>query len=479
MRERSSRGRILLTAIVLVALLLAGRAHTARGEGGEPRYFAVKNARIFPVSGPAIENGTVVIAKGLIAAVGRDVTIPPEAWVIDGKGLTVYPGLIDAGTNLGLAGEEGAEQTAIGGHRGGGPASSSVAVASGPEDRPGSTPWRVAADELNTAEKRIESWRNAGFTTALVIPDGGILPGQATAIDLAGTRAGDFVVRPMAALQVSFKPIGGLFGFPDSLMGTIAYVRQVFDDADWYSQAEPIYQANPTKSERLAYDRTQMVLSQAIQNKEIVLLPANNSIQILRALRLADEWKIRAVLYGGQAGYEVVDALSAKKIPVLINLKWPERGKDADPEGEQTLRELRFRDRAPGTPAALAKAGVKFAFYSDGLTETKDIFKDLKRATDAGLTADAALRAFTIDAAEILGLGDRMGSIAPGKIANVIVTDGDIFGEKTKVKHAFVDGRWFEIHEEIPPEKSGDKKTSDDHDAAFVTQPRNSREAAR
>jgi imidazolonepropionase-like amidohydrolase len=458
------RGRILLAAIIVLATLLAGRAHVARGEGGEPRYFAVKNARIFPVSGPVIENGTVVIAKGLIAAVGTDVTIPPEAWVIDGKGLTVYPGLIDAGTNLGLSVEEGAEPSGTSGRRGG--AAPSGLAASGPEDRPATTPWRVAADELNIADKRIEAWRNAGFTTALMMPDGGIFPGQATVIDLGGARAGDFVVRPTAALPVSFKSSGGLFGFPDSLMGTIAYVRQLFDDTSWYSQAEPVYQANPTKFERLAYDRTQVVLSQAMQNKEIVLLPANNSIQILRALRLADEWKIRAVLYGGQAGYEVVDALAAKKMPVLVNLKWPERGKDADPEAEQTLRELRFRDRASGTPAALAKAGAKFAFYTDGLLETKDIFKNLKKATDAGLTPDAALRAFTIDAAEILGLGDRMGSIAPGKIANVIVTDGNIFGEKTKVKHSFVDGRWFEIHEEIPPERPGDKKTSDDDGAA-------------
>jgi Amidohydrolase family len=466
MRHRLSRSRILLLAVVAAAVL-SGRALTAQGEGGEPRYFAVKNARIVPVSEPVIENGTVVISKGLITAVGKDVTIPPEAWVIDGKGLTVYPGLIDAGTSLGLSvgGDEGGEPSAAS-HRG--RAASSGPVALSPEDRPGTTPWRVAADELNTADKRIESWRNAGFTTALVMPEGEILPGQATVIDLAGTRAGDFVVRPEAALPVSLKPIGGLFGFPDSLMGTIAYVRQVFDDADWYSRAEPIYDANPTKTERPAYDRAERVLSQAMQSKEIVLLPANNAVQILRALRLADEWKIRAVLYGGQAGYQLVDPLAAKKIPVLVNLKWPERPKDADPEGEQTLRELRFRDRAPGTPAALAKAGVKFAFYSGGLSETKDIFKNLKKATDAGLSADAALRAFTIDSAEILGLGDRMGSITPGKIANLIVTDGDIFGEKTKVKHAFVDGRWFEIHEEIPV-KPDDKKSSDAGSTATST----------
>jgi imidazolonepropionase-like amidohydrolase len=453
MKPHSHRRPNLLVLLAVCAAVLIGRAYTARGEGGEPRYFAVKNARIVPVSGPVIENGTVVIAKGLIQSVGTDVAIPPEAWVIDGKGLTVYPGLIDAGTNLGLAQDDEAKK------RGTGPS------ASGPEDRPATTPWRVAADELKTDDKRIESWRSAGFTTALSVPDGGIFPGQASVIDLAGERTGNYIVRHRAVVPLSFKPVGGFFGFPDSLMGTIAYVRQVLDDTAWYTQAEPIYQANPTKTERLPYDRTEYVLSR-------VLLPANNSIQIVRALRLADEWKVRAVLYGGQQGYEVAAALAASKIPVLVSLKWPERSKDGDPEAEQTLRELRFRDQAPGTPAALAKAGVKFAFYSDGIATTKDIFKSLKKASDAGLAPDAALRALTLDSAEILGLSDRLGSIAPGKIANLVVSDGDIFNEKSKVKHVFVDGRWFVIHEETPPEKPGEKKSADDDDGTRLKQSR-------
>jgi imidazolonepropionase-like amidohydrolase len=453
MNRRLSRRSIPVVLLALCAAVVIGWAYTARGEGGEPRYFAVKNARIVTVSGAVIENGTVVIAKGLIQAVGTNLTIPPEAWVIDGSGLTVYPGLIDAGTNIGLAQDDDGKKPGR------------TPGASGPEDRPATTPWRVAADELKTDDKRIESWRNAGFTTALTVPEGGIFPGQATVIDLGGERAGDYVVNPRASVPVSFKPVGGFFGFPDSLMGTIAYVRQVLDDTAWYAQADPIYQANPTKTERLRYDRTEYVLNRALQNNEIVLLPANNAIQIVRAVRLAAEWKVRAVLYGGQQGYEVAAALATSKVPVLLNLKWPERAKDGDPEAEQTLRELRFRDHAPGTPAALAKAGVKFGLYSGGLEGPKDIFKSLKTATDAGLTPDAALRAMTLDAADILGLGDRLGSIAPGKIANLVVTDGDIFNEKTKVKHVFVDGRWFEIHEEAAPEKSGEKKPEDDDGA--------------
>jgi hypothetical protein len=462
MSDRSRRRKISLAAILICCAGLVGWACTARGEGGEPRYFAIKNARIVPVSGAVVENGTVVVAKGLIAAVGTNVTIPPEAWVIDGTGLTVYPGLIDAGTNLGLPPEEGGEQGAAGARRRAAPAGP---IAAGPEDRPGTSPWRVAADELKTDDKRIETWRSAGFTTALTMPDAGIFPGQATVIDLAGERAGDYVVRAMATVPISLKPTDGWFTFPDSVMGTIGYVRQVFDDTRWYAVAEPIYDDHPTTRERVPYDRTEVTLHHALERKETFLLPGNNSVQILRALRLADEWKIRAVLYGGQQGYAVTDALAASKIPVLVNLKWPERPKDADPQGEQTLRELQFRDRAPGTPAALAKAGVKFAFYSDGISDPKEIFKSVKKATDAGLAPDAALRAMTLDAADILGLSDRMGSIAPGKIANLVVADGDIFGEKTKVKDVFVDGKWFEIHEEAPPAKPDEKKSGDDDEA--------------
>lgn len=447
--------RSLVVAVGIVGVCLVGNhANAAVSEGGEPRYFAITNARIVRVLEPVIESGTVVVAKGLIEAVGTTVSIPPEAWVIDGKGLTVYPGFIDAGSTVGLGDDAGEGKGKKGGPN-----------ATSPEDRPGTTPWRATADEVKIDDKRIESWRSAGFTTTLALPEGGIFPGQAAVLDLAGNRPGDFVVRPMAGVPISFKPVGGFFGFPDSLMGTIGYVRQVVDDTNWYSQAEPLYEANPTKNERIPYDRAERTLSRAIHDKEVVLLPANNSTQILRALRLADEWKFSPVLFGGQQGYAVVDAIAAKKAAVLVSLKWPERPKDADPDAPQTLRELRFRDRAPATPAALAKANVKFGFYSQGLSSPKDIFKSLKRAMDAGLTSDAAIRALTFDAADILGLSDRMGSISPGKIANLVVTDGDIFNEKTKVKHVFVDGQWFEIHDEAKPEKAGEKSPADDEDS--------------
>ena len=428
-----------------MAALALYAAGAARGE--EPRYFAIRNAHIVPVSGTEIKSGTVVIAKGLIVAVGEKVTIPPEAWVIEGHGLTVYPGFIDALSDLGLG---GGAPAGPGGGGGAGPGRGQVQaqpVSQGPQDRPATTPWVNAADELKPDDKRLETWRNAGFTSALAAPMTGIFAGQGALVNLAGDRAGGMVVAAPVALLVTLRPVQGFGNFPDSLMGVLSYVRQVYLDANWYRQAEAVYTAHPQGLERPAYDRTEIVIDEALLAARPVLLPANTAQEVHRALVLADRIGVRAMIYGGQQGYAAADDLAAAKVPVLMNLKWPEKEKDADPEAEEILRELRFRDRAPSSPAALQEAGVKFAFYLEGVGSPKDALKNAKKAIDAGLAADAALRAFTLSAAEILGVGDRLGSIEVGKIANLVVTDGDPFNEKTKVKMTFIDGCRYEVHE--------------------------------
>jgi len=431
---------------LLMAALALYAAGAARAE--EPRYFAIRNAHIVPVSGPEIKGGTVVIAKGLIVAVGEKVTIPPEAWVIEGRGLTVYPGFIDALSDLGLGG--GAPAGPGGGGGGGGPVrgpAQSPPASQGPQDRPATTPWVNAADELKPDDKRLETWRNAGFTSALATPLTGIFAGQGALVNLAGDRPGEMVVAAPVALLVTLRPLQGFGNFPDSLMGVLSYVRQVYLDANWYQQAEAVYNAHPQGLERPAYDRTEIVIDEALRAGRPVLLPGNTAQEVHRALVLADRIGARAVIYGGQQGYAAVDELAAAKVPVLINLKWPEKEKDSDPDAEEPLRVLRFRDRAPSSPAALQKAGVKFAFYLEGAGSPKDALKNAKKAIDAGLAKDAALRAFTLSAAEILGVGDRLGSIEAGKIANLVVADGDLFNEKTKVKMTFVDGRRYIVYE--------------------------------
>ncbi|HEX8872264.1 MAG TPA: amidohydrolase family protein, partial [Candidatus Acidoferrum sp.] len=368
--------------------------------------------------------------------------------VIEGKGLTIYPGLVDGFTDVGIPAAPAAAPGSDAGPRRGGE------TARGPEDRPNSTPWRSAADEVSLADKRIESWRNAGFTTVISAPKGGFFPGQAAVLDLAGERPGDLVVKTPVAIPVSLKPLGGFgSGFPDSLMGVLGYEHQVWLDTEWLTTAEAAYDKNPRGIARPRYDRSSAALADALEDHAIVLIPANTPLELRRALELGDRWKVSSVIYGGQAGYEVAGEIAAKKIPVLVDLKWPEAEKDADPDETPSLRTLRFRKLAPGTPAAFAKAGVKFAFYSGASTTPGDLVKAVKKSIDAGLAPEAALRALTLSPAEIFGVSDRLGSIEKGKIANLVVTDGDLFGEKTKIKMVFVDGRRFEIREPARPKE--------------------------
>ena len=437
-------------AFGVVAGLAAALLNPARScaQGGEPQYFAIRGATVVPVSGPRLENATVIIGRGMIRAVGKDAAIPDQAWVIDAKGLIVYPGLIDSFTDVGIP------PAASGGDS----SHPQPSNARGPEDRPGATPWRNAADEASIDDKRAETWRSAGFTTVVSAPKGGMFPGQAAVLDLGGERNGDMVVKSPVAIPVSLQPVGSFVSFPGSLMGSLAYVRQVWLDTEWSTKAQAIYEKNPRGVARPRYDRVEDALADALEDHARVLIPANNATQIRRAFELAERWHVNAVLYGGQMSYEVAPEIAAKKLPVLVDLKWPEADKDADPDDSPSLNALRFRDRAPSSPAALAKASVKFAFYSGAITAPKDMLKAVKKSIDAGLAPEAAIRALTLSAAEIFGVADRLGSIETGKIANLVVTDGDLFDEKTKIKFVFVDGRKFTIRE---PEKPKDPPKGD------------------
>jgi len=438
----SVRKRPEIVVFAALCLSLSGAGRVA-AQGGEPRSFAIRGAKVVPVSGAPLENATVLVSRGVITAVGTNVAIPADAWVIEGKGLAVYPGLVDAFTDVGVAAAPASS--------GGGEGNAKPPISKGPEDRPATTPWRNAADEINLGDARIESWRSAGFTTTVSAPKSGMFPGQAAVLNLAGERAGNLVVKAPVAVPVSLQAPGGFRSYPGSLMGAIAYVRQVWLDANWSAQAEAIYEKNPRGVERPRYDQSTNALVEALQKHAVVLIPGNSSLEIRRALVLGEEWKVNSVIYGGQMGYDVAAEIAARKVPVLVDLKWPEAAKDGDPEDVPSLRTLRFRDRAPSSPAALEKAGVKFAFYSGGITAANDILPAVKKSIDAGLSPDAALRALTLSTAEIFGVADVLGSIEKGKIANLVVTDGDLFDKKTKVKMVFVDGRKFEVREPLRP----------------------------
>ncbi len=432
---------LLLSFLLITAWLRMGST-----QADEPPYYAITNARIVTVTGSVIESGSVVVSDGLITAVGADVPIPPEALVIDGKGLTVYPGLIDSFTDIGL---QSAAGTLIGRE-----SSTTERVVRGPQDRPATTPWIVAADDIKADDKRIETWRQGGFTTVLSVPKTGIFPGQGSLINLAGGNPSEMVVKSPVNLQINFQSGSGFGSFPGSLMGVISYIRQVILDTRYYSSAITTYSSNPKGVKRPGHDRTAQTLHQALEAGLLVTMPAVTASDIRRAVRLAEELKLKTLIVGAHQGYEVAELLATRKIPVFVSAKWPERDRNADPDAEESLRVLRLRALSPSTPIAFTKAGVKFGFYSDGLSSPKALLKNVKSSIDAGLRPEDALNALTIWPAEILGVADQLGSIEVGKIANLVVTDGDIFNEKTRVKMVFVDGRRFEIREADRPKEA-------------------------
>ncbi|MBK5292733.1 MAG: amidohydrolase family protein [Acidobacteriia bacterium] len=417
-----------------------------------PGVIAIRNARIHTASGPVITGGTVVIRDGLIAAVGTGAAIPADAWVVEGNALSVYPGLIDALSRWGIpgapapAGGTGRFATPPGpsplADPSPGPApgptpspATTGPPAMGPEDRPSNTSWVNAQDLVRSSDRGITSARSAGFTTAITYPTTGIFAGQGAAINLAGDKPGQMVVAAPTGLYLSLNA-RSFSSFPGSLMGVIAYIRQVYLDADHYQAAQKEYAASPRGRRRPDYDRA----LEGVLGAPRILLPATRNVEIERMLRFAADLKRPAILYGGHEAYRSADALKNAGAPILIDLKWPEAPRELDPERRDSLRTLEMREKAPGAPAVLAKAGVRFAFYSGGVERPADLRGAVRKAITAGLTEEQALRALTLTPAEIYGVADRIGSIEIGKIANLVITDGNLFDESSKIKFVLIDG---------------------------------------
>ncbi len=420
-----------------------------------PSRVAIRDARVYTVSGPVLEKATVLIKDGLIDAVGENIPIPAGVTVIDGTGLNVYPGLIDALSTWGIA-ELAALATPAGGGRGGAqpapttPAPATTATppparARGPEDRPNTFTWVKAADLVKPSDRRIETARSAGFTTAVTFPRQGILAGHGAVINLAGENGGDMVVDPSAGLYTTLTT-GGFASFPGSLMGAMAYLRQIWIDAAYYKAAKEAYAKDPVAIARPSYDRA----LEGLLETHRLLIPATSRVQIDRMLRFGAEFKTPFVLYGGHEAFRSADDLKKARVPVILNVKWPAKARESDPEEIPSLRTLQLRDKAPTTPAVLAAAGVPFAISSEGLDTPKEILKALKKSIDVGLKPADAIRALTLSAAEIYGVASRLGSIDKGKIANLTVVKGDLFDEKSKVEMVFIDGKKYLPAPEAP-----------------------------
>lgn len=428
-----------------------GIARSAEGEA-----VAIRGGTVVTVSGATIPKGTVVIRGGLIVAVGADVPVPADARTIDATGMTVYPGLIDSYTNLGLP-----AAAAPGGFgRGGGApgqqqppaniAQLAAAAAAAPPAPTGQSPELLAADLLKVAADTFDAQRSAGLTTALTAPRDGLFQGQSAIINLGGSAApgGDdpekLILKSPATLNIGFTPTRS-GGYPSSLMGGYAFIRQALLDAQHYRDEWARYAKNKRGMERPQVDKSLAALQPVINGELPVILAASNAREIRRVIAFAEEFQLKYLIAGATQAYEVADLLKAKNVRVLLSLNYPQRPTNIEDPESESLRVLKERADAPKAAQALYRAGVKFAFQSGGLTRPQDLLVNASRAIEAGLPKEEALKALTMYPAEILGVADQLGSLEPGKIANIVVASGDLFDRRTQVKYIFIDGRQFEV----------------------------------
>ncbi|HYJ84599.1 MAG TPA: amidohydrolase family protein, partial [Pyrinomonadaceae bacterium] len=426
--------------------------------------YAITNARIVTVSGPVIERGTVVIRDGLIAAVGANVTAPADARLIDGTGLSVYPGLIDASTSLGIPQPSPTATPTPGGGGGGGGgfgqfrAQSFLSVPNSPQP-PGLQPEVRVEDFIRPGGEQIEAARNVGITTALSAPRAGIWMGQSALINLAGDTPQQMIVRSPVAMHVGFTPLRA-GTFPNSLLGVFAALRQSLLDAQRYREAQQIYERSPRGVRRPDQNRSLAALLPVLDGTMPVVMYADREREITRALDLAQEFKLKAIIAGGMEADKVAGRLRESKVPVLLSLNFPRRTTAALPEADpEPVRVLRERVEAPKTAGRLASARVAFAFQSGGLANITEFSANLQRAIENGLSRDDALKALTASPAEILAVSDRLGSIEVGKIANLTVTRGDLFDRNRQVTHVFIDGRQIDLRPPAPAAGTGASAT--------------------
>jgi imidazolonepropionase-like amidohydrolase len=421
--------RIVVVVFVSAISVLAqqiGNPTTQQGVIPPRGTFAIRNARIVTVSGADIENGTVVIRDGKIEAVGANVNVPAGAQTIDGSGLSVYPGMIDAGTNMGLVevpqGASGTVDTSEVGDL---------------------NPNAKAITAVNPHSAHIAVTRVEGITSTLTAPTGGLISGQATLINLLGTAQKEMAVVPNAALVINYPRIGGggggFGGFqpPANLSETLTAnerrleeIRKILRDAEAYGRTQDAY----AKDKSLPRPDRNVVLEPLVpyvRGGQPVIFRADREAEIRGAIRFAEEMKLKPIILGGNDAWKVATLLKEKNVPVILTgiFSLPSREDDA----YDTLYEQ---------PAKLQQAGVRYAISTgDAGAEVRNLAQYAGMAVAYGLSKADAVKAVTLYPAQIMNVGDRLGSIEPGKMANLVVTDGDLLEIRTRIRYLFIDGR--------------------------------------
>jgi hypothetical protein len=425
-----------------------------------PRVFAITGARVIAAPGQVIEGGTIILRDGLIQAVGKGIAAPPDAYTIDATGRTVTAGFIDACTDLGQKKSEGPPAPGgPGGAPGGGAPAASRETPPGPVHPISRVrPERKAVDLLVTDAAAFEKHRGMGFTSAVTMPAEGIFRGEAALIDLgAGAPAGN-IVKSSAGQVLAFDHGGFGGGYPSSLMGAIATIRQTLLDAQRQAVWTARYQADPVGMPRPEYLEAFGPLEDVAAGRTPAIFDVKDAADVLRAVEIAREFSLHAMIVG--SGAESVEpgsvgALKKSGFPVILPLAYPDKPKVDDPDEalNVTLDDLERYDAAPGNPARLGEAGVVFALGTCRLPSAGDFPANLRKAIGRGLTSGAALAALTTAPARFFGVEKSLGTLEPGKIANLVVFDGapadgeGVFAEKSKPVQVFVDGVKFDIEQ--------------------------------
>ena len=415
-----------VSIFLLTCGIFAQSDGSQQNKTGRAGTFAIVNARIVTVSGAVIENGTVVIQNGKITVVGAGASVPAGAERIDGKGLSVFPGMIDAGTNLGLA----EIPLAV---------NASVDVAEIGTMNANAK----AIKAINPHSSHVNVTRVNGITTVLSEPSGGLIAGQATVINLNGSTQEDMSVVPTFGLVINFPRIAAFGGFGPGGPQAVDFgealkrrdaqldeLKKVFTSAANYARAKDAYGADKT----LPYPETDVKLEAMIpyiRGEKPIIFTAERERDIRGVVKFVAEMKVKGIVEGGQEAWKVADDLKKNNIPVIYTNIY------GLPVREDDAYDFLFE-----APAKMQQAGVKFAISTgnDG-SEVRDLPYHAGLAGAFGLAKDEALKAVTLYPAQILGIADRYGSIEVGKMANIVVTDGDILEPRTNIKYLFINGR--------------------------------------
>ena len=402
-----------------------------------PAVFALTHAKIVVSPSHVIESGTVVIRDGKFAAVGAKVAVPADARVIDAKGKTIYPGLIDSFTE---------QDVSTDGLNAGTPYWNSMV-----------RPQLSVAANYKVDSGLNSKFRTQGVTARLVAPKGGIIKGFGSVL-LTGNDPVEsaFVKKDVTQHAHLTVPRGrDRQQYPNSPMGAVALARQALYDADWYQQAWQAANGDASLSRPEQNDALE-TLKQVMDRNTPIVIDTSNELFVLRADRFAREFGLNLIVHGSGNEYRRLDAIRQTNRPMIIPIAFPKPPNVATSEAaiDVPLESLMHWDHAPENPARLAEAGIRFALCSHGLQSGDTFLKGVRKAVSRGLDPTVALAAMTVTPAQLFGVSDQIGSIKAGQIANLVVTDGPLFDSKTKLLETWVAGKRFELRE--PPRRSAD-----------------------